>query len=492
MLASSVPTKFAIPFGNNAVPTNIQQVPQASQIGITAGAASLVDGFPPLTFVPVGAGGIPPWGRDFNGLFNQETAWTRFASCAGGLPLFDSAFSSAVGGYPQGAVIAAISGVTAGSPQGGTHLWLSTADNNTVNPDTTFNTTNWTPIPAVIDAPVTYTVHGASPQFADLNVAMSYLRKFRITDNGKVTLQLAGAPSGTAQSFTYNKSVVFDHPQNYCIFVLGATMLGTVPSTFAGYTLTGNSSGQRASDSAANLTLLRTKFATEIHLISGASFEITGNTLGSIDGLLFTTDGNSLMALAISAANNELGFVFTGSGTRGIAIVGSFITASLYVGTSGTNATNGGIGYPLVVLGGGGALGGIVANAGGRFQPGGVCLSFSNGNSGFASENSSWIFFDTTGCESFYNAGHGMLSQNQSNFYAVGSVSWGNAGWGYLAQYGSLIEADGSNTVGAANGSGDAAAGSGSFVSVTGITSGGVFSPTLNTVGNFNAMVGAP
>ena len=35
-------------------------IPVPSQIGITPGAASFTDGFPPLTATPIGSGGIPP------------------------------------------------------------------------------------------------------------------------------------------------------------------------------------------------------------------------------------------------------------------------------------------------------------------------------------------------------------------------------------------------------------------------------------------------
>lgn len=128
MLASSIPPKFNIPFGNSAGAGFIRSIPQASQIGITAGAASLVDGFPPVTFDPVGAGGVPPFGQDFNGLFNQVTKWSQWASAGGPVP-FDATFSAALGtpGYPKGALVA--SATTFGV------WWLSTVDNNVTDPD---------------------------------------------------------------------------------------------------------------------------------------------------------------------------------------------------------------------------------------------------------------------------------------------------------------------------------------------------------------------
>lgn len=125
MELSSIPTKFAIPFASAAGGGYIRPIPQASQIGITNGAASLNDGFPPLTFLPVGSGGTPPWGQDFNGLLKQMTQWTQWQN-AGGLVPWDSTFSTEIGGYPQGALVLGSADGTA---------WLSTADNNTSNPN---------------------------------------------------------------------------------------------------------------------------------------------------------------------------------------------------------------------------------------------------------------------------------------------------------------------------------------------------------------------
>jgi hypothetical protein len=126
MLIASIPPKVNIPFGNSAGAGFIRQVPDASQIGIQAGAASFTDGFPPVTFLPIGAGGTPPWGADFNGILNQVSAWSRWQA-AGGPVAYDSTFSAAIGGYPSGALIrsANVFGTA----------WLSSTDNNISNPD---------------------------------------------------------------------------------------------------------------------------------------------------------------------------------------------------------------------------------------------------------------------------------------------------------------------------------------------------------------------
>lgn len=127
MQSSDIPSrKFPVPFANSAGAGYIRNIPVASQIGITNGAASLTDGFPPLNFLPVGSGGVPPFGQDFNGILAQITQWTQWQN-AGGLVTYDATFSSDIGGYPRGAIVA-------GSSSG--VVWLCIADDNTTNPNT--------------------------------------------------------------------------------------------------------------------------------------------------------------------------------------------------------------------------------------------------------------------------------------------------------------------------------------------------------------------
>ena len=125
MIAASIPPYFNIPFANSADSSHKRAIPEASQIGIIDGAASLTDGFPPLTFLPLTAGGIPPYGQDFNGILNEVTHSIQWQQ-AGGIAKYNSAFSTAIGGYPNGAVL---------QNAAKTNLWVSTVDNNLSNPD---------------------------------------------------------------------------------------------------------------------------------------------------------------------------------------------------------------------------------------------------------------------------------------------------------------------------------------------------------------------
>lgn len=125
MLLASIPAKFPIPWANSAGGSFTRAIPVTSQIGTTNGAASLTDGFPPLNFLPVGSGGVPPDGRDVNGILKQITLWSQWAG-AGGTVIFDGTFATAIGGYPRGSVLHSSSG---------DFLWMSTIDNNTGDPD---------------------------------------------------------------------------------------------------------------------------------------------------------------------------------------------------------------------------------------------------------------------------------------------------------------------------------------------------------------------
>lgn len=124
---TSAPTKIQIPFGNSAGGAYKRTVPVASQIGIQNGAASYTDGFPPLNFTPVNAGGVPPFGQDMNGILYDVSAHARWWA-AGGPVYYDSAYQTTIGGYPKGACVQ--STVTPA------RLWCSTVNNNTSNPDT--------------------------------------------------------------------------------------------------------------------------------------------------------------------------------------------------------------------------------------------------------------------------------------------------------------------------------------------------------------------
>lgn len=94
-----------------------------------SGRASQTQGFPPITGMPPEAGGVPPQLPDMNGAINQAGRpgwWTQL----GGRYAYDGTFASnsAINGYPRGAMLMSADF---------TGEWLSTAEANTANPDST-------------------------------------------------------------------------------------------------------------------------------------------------------------------------------------------------------------------------------------------------------------------------------------------------------------------------------------------------------------------
>ncbi|MGK0684600.1 hypothetical protein ACSFC0_04320 [Serratia marcescens] len=124
MKLTDKPRQIAVPFASgtadkNTIPNN------ATQETKEKGKAAYDSGFPPLTMTAIAAGGIPPHGKDFNGLLNDITAAIRFSQ-AGGHYTFDSAFAQAIGKYAKGATVLSADG---------SKIWWNTVEANTTDPD---------------------------------------------------------------------------------------------------------------------------------------------------------------------------------------------------------------------------------------------------------------------------------------------------------------------------------------------------------------------
>jgi hypothetical protein len=138
MEQADLPERMPTTWAEDATdPTFVRTVPEASQVPTNPGFASFETGFPPLNFQPIASGGIPPFGQDVNGILRAITQWLRWGQ-AGGVVPYNAAFSASIGGYPAGAVIPSANPLTP-------YLrWLSTADDNTTDPDA--DGANWIPI----------------------------------------------------------------------------------------------------------------------------------------------------------------------------------------------------------------------------------------------------------------------------------------------------------------------------------------------------------
>ena len=101
MLDTFITKLLPMAFATNGLKNNIPVADPA-----TFSNASYEKGFPQSTMKKVTEGGIPPQGKDFNGILNEissHTVWTN----AGGTYKFNGELSNAIGGYAKGAVLVA-------------------------------------------------------------------------------------------------------------------------------------------------------------------------------------------------------------------------------------------------------------------------------------------------------------------------------------------------------------------------------------------------
>lgn len=136
MNSLQAPETLKLPFANNGQKNDIPLVAE----GANSNKATLTDGFPPITMKPKDEGGLPPEGKDFNGILYLATSF-YFALQNGWLPTFEQSVSDAIGGYAKGAIL----WYTAGESR---QALQSTKNDNTDN----FNTdpsvigTSWVPV----------------------------------------------------------------------------------------------------------------------------------------------------------------------------------------------------------------------------------------------------------------------------------------------------------------------------------------------------------
>ena len=124
------PVNNSIPFANLSAQINTIPNTQATS---GDGHASWTGGFPAETMLPPTSGGIPPDGKDFNGVINFLSNHQVFLN-AGGRYRFDAGLSTANGGYPIGFVL---------QTDNGASEYVSTIANNTNNPNSVL--TGWKP-----------------------------------------------------------------------------------------------------------------------------------------------------------------------------------------------------------------------------------------------------------------------------------------------------------------------------------------------------------
>lgn len=256
MQASQSPTLVPLAFAANGTKNTI---PEASQISVTPGAASLNDGFPPLTFTPVAAGGTPPTGADFNGVLNLITQSIRWAH-GGGRYAFSSTFAADanVTGYPAGAELMS-------ADQQGT--WLSLNDSNTDNPDTGAGT-KWVPSRAYGATSLTGLTN------ANITLTPAQAAKTRIT--------LAGTLTGNVQIIfpTWTKDWVVVNNTTGAFTVTCKTPAGT------GIAVTQGGMAARLYGDGTNITQLSEQLAPASNPLAGQFLNLTATFANAVSNTI--------------------------------------------------------------------------------------------------------------------------------------------------------------------------------------------------------------
>lgn len=126
-----MPKLLTTPFATDA-PTELRTDIQVST-GAAPNSATYQQGFPANTMEPITAGGIPPKGSDFNGIFYDITDNLVFLTQGNGYP-FDAAYATSIGGYPLNAHLRLNTGYEV----------KSTIANNSSDPN--LDMSNWVPV----------------------------------------------------------------------------------------------------------------------------------------------------------------------------------------------------------------------------------------------------------------------------------------------------------------------------------------------------------
>ncbi|WP_320707168.1 phage tail protein [Enterobacter cloacae] len=135
MNSSDTPSRITKAFGVNGLKNTIPV--DSSTTTDNNGVATFDKGFPHVTMQPLSAGGIPPSGKDMNGVLYSTTIQQQWQNAGMTYP-FSQDFSDAVSGYPKGAIVP--SSVYTGQ-------WLNLNEANGTSPESpTGANTGWVPI----------------------------------------------------------------------------------------------------------------------------------------------------------------------------------------------------------------------------------------------------------------------------------------------------------------------------------------------------------
>lgn len=172
------PSNYPLPFASGGTKNTIPTAATGT------GKASFTDGFPAVTMLPITAGGIPPEGKDFNGILFDITSHTIWVN-AGGQYQFDATLSTAIGGYPAGMVLQSNNGLAA---------YVSAVANNTTDFNATPSSigTLWLPYSGASFSNVTIATTGGTTTLTAIQAAAKFLTVTgTLVSNATLTLPAA-------------------------------------------------------------------------------------------------------------------------------------------------------------------------------------------------------------------------------------------------------------------------------------------------------------
>lgn len=212
MKSTDAPSKQAVPFGTNGPREAITATTPSG-----SNQASYDQGFPPITMTLKSAGGLPPKGQDMNQILFEQSSFNRYFAAGGGY-VYDSTFSTAVGGYPLSARI---------PNSTGTGFWFNTVEDNQTNPEnSTSALTGWIPmgsygvtaLTGLTSASITLTTLQASKEritlagtlTANINIVVpAWIKRWEVVNNctGAFTVTIK-TPSGTGVAIAIGRTAL--------------------------------------------------------------------------------------------------------------------------------------------------------------------------------------------------------------------------------------------------------------------------------------------
>lgn len=125
----TMPKLLVTPFADEGLKNSI---PVSTEPDALANTASYKKGFPQATMTPVELGGMPPSGKDMNGILHELSAHIAYLN-KGGNYTFDADFAELIGGYSIGSVVQSDDGQTS---------YVSQVNGNKTNPNNR-NASGW-------------------------------------------------------------------------------------------------------------------------------------------------------------------------------------------------------------------------------------------------------------------------------------------------------------------------------------------------------------